>query len=170
MVTCRPIRSNCTGRRLLALAHKDPDVELVQAIEYAESPLQGKSVREVEPEAESDVKITNQLMPGADVVIDFSSQAGTTVCAKRAEELGIALVIGTTAKDFEWRAAVKESSKKVPMIHAQNFSLGVNLMFKFSAMMAKALGDDFDIEIVEGHHTLERQQKRQRQTQPSADV
>ena len=30
--------------------------------------------------------------------------------------------------------------KQVPMIHAQNFSLGVNLMFKFSAMMAKALG------------------------------
>jgi hypothetical protein len=32
---------------------------------------------------------------------------------QRAEELGVALVIGTTAKDFEWRAAVKESSNKV---------------------------------------------------------
>ncbi|KAJ1481599.1 Dihydrodipicolinate reductase, partial [Baffinella frigidus] len=40
----------------------------------------------------------------------------------------------------------------VPMIHAQNFSLGVNLMFKVAAQMAAALGEDFDIEIVEGHH------------------
>ena len=87
-----------------------------------------------------------------DVVIDFSSPAGTETNAKRAEELKIALVIGTTAKDFEWRERVKASSGQVPMIHAQNFSLGVNLMFKFSAMMAKALGEDFDIEIVESHH------------------
>jgi hypothetical protein len=43
--------SQPTGRRLLALAHKDPEVELLQAIEYPESPLQGKLVREVEPEA-----------------------------------------------------------------------------------------------------------------------
>lgn len=43
--------SQPTGRRLLALAHKDPEVELLQAIEYAESALQGKLVREVEPEA-----------------------------------------------------------------------------------------------------------------------
>jgi len=140
------------GRRLLALACKDPDIDLVQAIEYPEHPSMGKLVREVEPEADSDVPVTNQLMPGADVVIDFSSPAGTETNAKRAEELKIALVIGTTAKDFEWRERVKASSGQVPMIHAQNFSLGVNLMFKFSAMMAKALGEDFDIEIVESHH------------------
>lgn len=30
------------GRRLLSLACADPDIELVQAIEYAASPLQGK--------------------------------------------------------------------------------------------------------------------------------
>jgi hypothetical protein len=34
----------------------------------------------------------------------------------------------------------QQKQQQVPMIHAQNFSLGVNLMFKFSAMMAKALG------------------------------
>jgi len=42
---------------------------LAQAIEYAEHPLQGKLVREVEPEADSDVPLTSQLMPGAQVVI-----------------------------------------------------------------------------------------------------
>eukprot|EP00287_Rhodomonas_sp_CCMP768_P013383 CAMPEP_0196717720 /NCGR_PEP_ID=MMETSP1091-20130531/1089_1 /TAXON_ID=302021 /ORGANISM="Rhodomonas sp., Strain CCMP768" /LENGTH=264 /DNA_ID=CAMNT_0042058187 /DNA_START=21 /DNA_END=815 /DNA_ORIENTATION=- len=140
------------GRRLLSIACADPNIELVQAIEYAASPLQGKKVREVEPEADSDIVITSELAAGADAVIDFSSPQGTSALAKQAEGLGIALVIGTTAKDFEWRQAVKKSSAKVPMIHAQNFSLGVNLMFKVAAQMAKALGEDFDIEIVEGHH------------------
>jgi dihydrodipicolinate reductase len=94
-------------------------------------------VKDVEPEAQSDVKITPALEAGADVVIDFSSPdgtrppslspsscfssrfltksqpSGTRVIAKRAEELKIALVIGTTAKDFEWRADFKKSSEKV---------------------------------------------------------
>ncbi|EKX37565.1 hypothetical protein GUITHDRAFT_165430 [Guillardia theta CCMP2712] len=140
------------GRRLLVLSARDPDVDLVQAIEYSAHPMQGKKIRDFEPDVESDLSLTPELMPGADVVIDFSSPDGTKTLAKRAEELGIALVIGTTAKDFEWRAAVKESSKKVPMIHAQNFSLGVNLVFKVAAQIAKSLGEEFDIEIVEGHH------------------
>ena len=123
------------GRRLLALATADPDVELVQAIEYAEHPLMGKTVSQIEPEAKSEILLTPQLLAGADVVIDFSSPAGTTALAKRAVELGIALVIGTTAKDFAWREDIKKSSTQhVPLIHAHNFSLGVNLMCKVCAI------------------------------------
>lgn len=54
---------------------------------------------EIEPEASpSDVVLTTTLESGVDVVIDFSSPQGTLAIAKRAEELGVALVIGTTAK------------------------------------------------------------------------
>ena len=110
------------GRRLMALSVADPEVELVQALEYPEHPLMGKvrfcvlfetlikieesqmtcvfsqKVRDIEPEAQSDIVLTASLESGADVVIDFSSPQGTLALAKRAEELGIALVIGTTAK------------------------------------------------------------------------
>jgi hypothetical protein len=37
------------------------------------------------------IYIHTQLMPGADVVIDFSLPEGTKICAKRAEELGMYL-------------------------------------------------------------------------------
>ncbi len=57
-----------------------------------------QKVRDIEPEAQSDVVLTSTLESGVDVVIDFSSPQGTVALAKRAEELGIALVIGTTAK------------------------------------------------------------------------
>jgi hypothetical protein len=109
------------GRRLMSMAVADPDVELVQALEYAAHPLMGKvlislqwfaccafwfflifhqfqKVSEIEPEAASDIVLTSTLESGVDVVIDFSSPQGTLAIAKRAEELGVALVIGTTAK------------------------------------------------------------------------
>ena len=58
-----------------------------------------QKVSEIEPEAApSDVVLTTTLESGVDVVIDFSSPQGTLAIAKRAEELGVALVIGTTAK------------------------------------------------------------------------
>jgi hypothetical protein len=41
---------------------------------------------------------------------------GTLALAKRAEELGVALVIGTTAKDFEWRATGQNRGLN-PIIH-----------------------------------------------------
>ena len=47
---------------------------------------------------------------------------------------------------------IKTFSKHIPLIHAGNFSLGVNLMIKKVGEIAEALGDDFNIEIVEGHH------------------
>ena len=35
-------------------------------------------------------------------------------------------------------------------------SIGVNLLFKFAAQIAKALGDEFDIEIIEKHHRFKK--------------
>src|SRR5690606_26303370 len=34
--------------------------------------------------------------------------------------------------------------------------LGVNLLFKVAAQVARMLGDDYDIEIVEGHHRFKK--------------
>ncbi len=72
-----------------------------------------QKVSEIEPEAAgSDVVLTSTLESGVDVVIDFSSPQGTLAIAKRAEELGIALVIGTTAK--------VNSSHKTVLLYCKN--------------------------------------------------
>lgn len=60
--------------------------------------MRNQKVSDIEPEATSDIVLTSSLESGVDVVIDFSSPQGTLALAKRAEELGVALVIGTTAK------------------------------------------------------------------------
>lgn len=142
------------GQRLLALSDADGELALVQAIEWSGFPLQGKSVNAGGPLAPraTDVLWSRELVPGADVLIDFSSPENTAAHAKTASDLGTAVVIGTTGLNEEQEEAIRQASEKVPIIMAPNFSLGVNLMFKLAAEAAKVLGDTYNIEIVEAHH------------------
>ncbi|MGH7036343.1 MAG: 4-hydroxy-tetrahydrodipicolinate reductase, partial [Stellaceae bacterium] len=63
-----------------------------------------------------------------------------------------ALVIGTTGLDAAATEAVAEAAKSAPILWAANMSLGVNLMLGLVRQMARGLGDDYDIEILEMHH------------------
>lgn len=87
-----------------------------------------------------------------DVVIDFSSADAMVEHCNRLAERGVAFVSGTTGLSDAHRSALAEASKKVPVLWARNFSLGVNLMQRVCADVAKALGPAFDIEITEAHH------------------
>jgi len=62
------------------------------------------------------------------------------------------MVIGTTGFDEAQQAALEEAGRAVPLMIAPNMSIGVNLTFKVLEMVARALGDDYDVEIVEAHH------------------
>lgn len=140
------------GRRLMAMCCEDEGLELFGALEYAACPVIGKKVSEIEPLAKADISFTAQIPAGAEVLIDFSTPEGTVARAKEAMETGCALVIGTTGMNKEQLAVVEEAATKVPVIHAANYSLGVNLLLRVSAEVAKALGENFDIEITEAHH------------------
>jgi 4-hydroxy-tetrahydrodipicolinate reductase len=65
-------------------------------------------------------------------------------------------VIGTTglAKDDE--AAVDALAEVAPIVVAANFSLGVNLMLGLVRTAARALGPEWDAEVVETHHRAKR--------------
>lgn len=140
------------GRRLMALGAAMEGFEIVQAIDYAAHPQQGCPFREVEPSLELDLPLSAELSTDADVMIDFSIPASTAARAAQAAAKGIALVIGTTGMDAEQLRAVDKAAELVPVIHASNYSLGVNLMIKLAGQMARILGDEFNIEITEAHH------------------
>jgi 4-hydroxy-tetrahydrodipicolinate reductase len=86
------------------------------------------------------------------VLIDFSTAESTARHAAAAAELGVALVIGTTGLAPAQQAAVDAAAKRVAVLQAPNFSLGVNLLFRIAREVARALGEDFDVGIVEAHH------------------
>lgn len=142
------------GQRLLCLSDKDPRFELVQALEWDGFPLMGQSLNgnAVLASRAGDLKWTSTLAAGADVLIDFSAPESTAKNAAMAMQLQCSLVVGTTGLNEEQEAAVRAAAGTVPVIHAPNFSLGVNLMFKLAAEAARVLGDEYNIEIVEAHH------------------
>ena len=71
---------------------------------------------------------------------------------KTCRDRGIAMVIGTTGLKEKDSAAIDVASADIPILQAANMSLGVNLLLKVVADVAKRLGEDYDIEIIEGHH------------------
>ena len=140
------------GRRLMVLGSAQPEIEIVQAIDYAAHPLQGHPFRELEPTLDTALPLSAELTADADVMIDFSVPDSTVTRARIAAEKGIALVIGTTGMTAEQEEVIRSLSRQIPVIHAANYSLGVNLMVKIAAKIAQVLGDDFNIEITEAHH------------------
>jgi 4-hydroxy-tetrahydrodipicolinate reductase len=92
----------------------------------------------------------------ADVVIDFTTPSSTAAIAERAAARGVRLVVGTTGLGADQRGALERAARSVPVVAAPNMSMGVNLLFRLVELTAAALGDGFDVEIVEAHHRAKR--------------
>ncbi len=95
-------------------------------------------------------------LPGCDAVIDFTHAEATVAVAEACAEAGKILVIGTTGHSDADRARIAELSKKIPVVFAPNFSVGVNTLFWLVRKAAEILGPDFDLEVVEMHHRLKK--------------
>ena len=86
-------------------------------------------------------------------VIDFTLHTFTLELLDAALQHGTRLVIGTTGHSDTTRAAIHEAAKIIPIVHAPNFSIGVNTLFWLTRHAARILGNDrFDIEVTEMHH------------------
>jgi 4-hydroxy-tetrahydrodipicolinate reductase len=88
-----------------------------------------------------------------DCVIDFTVHSFTTALLERALARGTRLVIGTTGHSDAECAAIARAARSLPIVHAPNFSVGVNTLFWLTRHAARILGHDhFDIEVIEMHH------------------
>jgi 4-hydroxy-tetrahydrodipicolinate reductase len=97
-------------------------------------------------------ELTRALQAGADVVIDFTSFEASAAHAAVCAEAGVALVIGSTGFTPEARARVESAARRIPIVLSPNMSVGVNVLFAMVRQAARALGDPYDVEIVELHH------------------
>jgi len=92
-------------------------------------------------------------VPGvADVIIDFSYPGNLEGILERAARDSCAVVIGTTGFSAEQAESIRQASKTLRIMWSSNYSVGVAILRKAVAMVAPALKDSFDIEIVETHH------------------
>ncbi|HEY1559240.1 MAG TPA: 4-hydroxy-tetrahydrodipicolinate reductase [Kofleriaceae bacterium] len=90
-------------------------------------------------------------LDGCDAYIDFSSPDATRAAAIAATVRRKAAVIGTTGLHDADREAIAALVQVAPVVHAANFSLGVNLVLGMAKQAARVLGD-WDAEVVELHH------------------
>ncbi len=92
----------------------------------------------------------------ADVIVDFSSPQATRGLLEAAAQAGKPVVLGTTGHTAEEKAALLTLAARVPCVWAGNFSVGVNLLFALTRRAARALGEDYDTEVLEMHHRLKK--------------
>jgi 4-hydroxy-tetrahydrodipicolinate reductase len=142
------------GHMLIEAVLAADDCQIAGALDVAASPAVGNDASGYLGKA-SGVNITPDIAAGlakAKFLIDFTRPEGTMAHLKVCEQLGVALVIGTTGFSSEQQAEIARAAKRIPIVFAPNMSVGVNVTLKLLQMAAKALNTGYDIEIIETHH------------------
>jgi 4-hydroxy-tetrahydrodipicolinate reductase len=65
-------------------------------------------------------------------------------------------VIGTTGFSAAQREEIAALARRAPIMLAPNMSVGVTVALRVLPLVAKALGDDYDVEITEIHHRFKK--------------
>jgi len=138
------------GRRIFELASLDKDFELSLALEKKGTPAIGREIGKLK------VSSTYDGIFLIDVFVDFTvpeaSEANLDYVAKYKK----ALVLGTTGLSDKQIQKVEEVSKVIPVVFSPNMAIGVNVLFNMLPEIAKRLGPDYNIEIVEAHHKAKK--------------
>jgi len=99
--------------------------------------------------------ITPANFAGVDVCIDFTTPDAAVENIRRVAGLGVNLVVGTTG----WHGQLDEvrkivESAGVGMVHAPNFSIGVNLFYRLTRAAAEIFAPFamYEPYVVEAHH------------------
>ena len=91
--------------------------------------------------------------PGhADVIIDFSHHTALPSLLAYGKANGTPIVIATTGHTDEEKELMKKASSELAIFFSGNMSIGINLLIELAKNAAKALGESFDVEIIEKHH------------------
>ncbi len=144
------------GKRIAALAAEDENFEIAGAIERPEHPDVGKDIGLLAGAGELGINVKSQYPDDADLVIDFSEPQSAEKTLDYCLEKNAALVMGTTGLDTEQQLKLDKACEQIPLIYGTNMSVGMNVMFTIVGKVAKMLGSDYDIEIVEHHHRFKK--------------
>lgn len=145
------------GRMLVKTIHETPGATLCGALEHAGSIALGQDAGLLAGIGGTGVKITDDPLPlfaKAEGVIDFSTPEATRGYAGLAAQARIVHVVGTTGLGKDDFAALEAAARHAVIVQSGNMSLGVNLLAALVKRVARTLGEDFDIEVLEMHHRM----------------
>jgi len=147
------------GKRIVQMVHQNPETILTGAFERPDHPEIDRDAGTVAGVGELGVSIAPSLeaaMDMGEVLIDFTTPESTLANIRLIASKGLAMVIGTTAIKGDMLTELESLAKGIRCVFAPNMSVGVNVMFKIAGEMARILGNDYDMEILEAHHRLKK--------------
>ncbi len=143
------------GRCITRGIAQHPNMRLVGAVQYPSHPQIGNDAGVVAGIRELGVTITGELedvLHLSDVVIEFSKPEATLDHLQHVVDADKAMVLGTTGFTADELAIIKVLASQIRCVMAPNMSLGVNVMIQALELIAKTLGNDYNIEVIEAHH------------------
>ena len=95
---------------------------------------------------------TDDFLKQSDIVIDFSSPTGFEFLLNKLLSAPLPLISGTTGLQNNHFELLDKLSLKTAVLHASNFSLGINLLIYIANLCGKVLDNSYEPEIIEIHH------------------
>jgi 4-hydroxy-tetrahydrodipicolinate reductase len=147
------------GKRIIQLAHEDPALHIVAALDSANHSEHGGDIGEAAGIGRLGVSVTAAvpLDVHVEAMIDFSMPDGTMTVLQTCIARKIPLVVATTGFTDSQKREIEAAAHHTAILFAPNMSLVVNVLFKLVHEAAVALKDKgFDIEIIERHHRFKK--------------
>ena len=146
------------GSRIVAL-HREAGLRLAAALEAPGHRALGRDAGEVAGAGVLGVPLTADAAAAITrdrVLIEFSVPEASLEHLRLVARAGARAVIGTTGFSAAQREEIATLARQTAILVAPNMSVAVTLAFSLLRTMAKALGDDYDVEITEVHHRYKK--------------
>jgi len=147
------------GSRLVACLGDAPDLRLLAALEVPGHGALGRDAGELAGVGRLGVVVTDDpaaaIAPDR-VLVEFSAPEASVAHLRLVARAGARAVVGTTGFSAAERREIEELARRAAILVSPNMSVAVNVAFSLLATMARALGDDYDVEITETHHRFKK--------------
>jgi 4-hydroxy-tetrahydrodipicolinate reductase len=143
------------GRVLTRIVHETEGCALAGGLEPKGSPHVGADMGVLASLGKLGVSVADDpltLFAKIDGIVDFTVPAASVVLSELSAQARIVHVIGTTGIDEAGEARIGAAARHARIVKSGNMSLGVNLLAAMAKRVAAALGEEFDIEVLEMHH------------------
>ncbi len=134
------------GRGIISKIIGDDLLELSGALEHESHRHIGQSI--------GGVRIVSDITKIGpwDVLVEFASPQAALSHLPYAAKSGRSAVVGATGFSASEYEKMISFGSRIPILAAPNMSVGVNIMLKIASIAAGALGEDYDMEVIEMHH------------------
>jgi 4-hydroxy-tetrahydrodipicolinate reductase len=142
------------GRLLVSIIAREKEHKLVGALEAHAAGFGGQDAGELAGVGNLGIPISEDYAALArpdTVTLDFTNAKASVEHLQVAAAKGAAIVVGSTGFTPELEAQAREVAPRTRTVIAPNMSVGINVLMRITAEVAKILST-FDAEVIEIHH------------------